>query len=201
MDWNSNLFWCIAGILGSNLFDFIFKEVKPNKILYYKSKTTCLAKENIIEDLNINYYLTYVTIENIGKSIIENKDFSCRGQIIIKTTGRFLMRDTINYDYRKNVYKASVIFKKNNNNKVYNQADVNFDFLPLDCMCTFKFVHTGSIYIDNTLRNGIVIDEDEKKYFRSQKKKFYVSIIISLIIILIYGIVCWIKLFLIFMSS
>lgn len=95
---DSNLFWCIIGIIGGAIFSLIITIIfyiigKTRKRISYNIKTSCLISSNTnkINDLEIKYnnkkidslYLSRIKIKNTGNTIIEKSDFSTTNPLTV----------------------------------------------------------------------------------------------------------------------
>lgn len=98
---NSNLFWCIVGIIGGAIVSTIFYLAsKKRKVISYKISTTTLisSKCSKLKKLKISYknieidnlYVSTIKIKNIGNCIIENNDFAPSAPLSLKTDEIFL---------------------------------------------------------------------------------------------------------------
>lgn len=102
---NSNLFWCIAGILGGAIVSFFISYVfyfkgLTRKRLTYDIKTFSIVsnKINQIKGLEVKYnsteienlYSSTITIKNIGNSIVKEQDLVPSCPISLSTSGQFL---------------------------------------------------------------------------------------------------------------
>ena len=171
MDWNSNLFWCLAGAFLSLLSGLLFYYLGiKRKRLSYEMNTVCLISNNIqqIKGLKVKYksskidelYSTKISIKNIGNSTIEKQDFATTCPILISTNGYFLLNkenDIHFYPVHKsnNIYP---IFDINNSNERCNHIIITFDYLSKYESFSCSLFHTGDISFDGILKEGEILN-------------------------------------------
>ena len=111
---NSNLFWCIIGIIGGAIVSFIisllfyFLGIKKKR-LSYEINTICLISNNInqVKGLKVKYksnkidnlYSSKITIKNIGNVSIEKQDLATNYPLSISTNGQFLLNKSNGIDF------------------------------------------------------------------------------------------------------
>lgn len=169
----SNLFWCIAGIVGGALFSliigalFYFVGIKRKKISYdIKTFPLISNKINKIEGLTVKYhsqeiddlFSSTITIKNTGNSKIESQDFAPLYPLALSTTGKFLI------DKTKGVQLISSK-KSNNIHLLYDLDDRNmcdcitiaYDYISKKDEATLSLIHTGEISVSGELKEGQIL--------------------------------------------
>lgn len=164
--WDTNLFWCVMGLLGGLVTSIIFYYIGlKRKSLTYEITTTTLISNNAsqLENLIISYnnkpidnlYISNIKIINNGNCIIEKNDFVPLAPLSVTTTGKFIA-DSKN---------GMTLFTKNEYNNVYplfryDEADVctgviiAFDYISKKESITCTVFHTGSIEFGGKLKEG-----------------------------------------------
>lgn len=183
---DSNLFWCLVGIVGGAFFSllislfFYFKGLNQKR-LTYNIKTFCIISDKInqIKGLDVKYnsteienlYSSTVTIKNIGNSIIEKNDFAPSCPISIYTDGKFLVDESNGMNLfplnkANNVYP---LFEVDENNGTCDKIIVTFDYLSKKEELTCVIFHTGNISFNGVLKDGKIITpiENEKRKKRN----------------------------------
>lgn len=155
---DSNLFWCIIGIIGGGFLSLLISAVfffigLKRKYLSYYIKTFCLIsnKVNQISDLEIQYhnqkldhlFLSTITFTNTGNSIIEYKDFVPSYLPFLYTNGEFIRSDTLNLDSTELNKNCIIKITYTNNNK----ANLNFDYIAKKGKISLSFFHTEDIFL------------------------------------------------------
>lgn len=170
----SNLYWCIAGIIGGAIFSFIISALfffagLQRKRMSYEVNTFCIVSNKIakIEGLEVKYhskeidnlFASTITIKNIGNSIIESSDFSPSYPLSISTTGKFLI-DTSNGMQLRSSNKANNIYPKFEVDDEYtcNRIFIVFDYIPKHEQLTCSFFHTGEIAVKGVLKDGKILN-------------------------------------------
>lgn len=160
---NSNLFWCIMGILGSGIISFIFHKIAINnkKILYTLSSKKLITNNlSEIDGLDITYQkspikdltTTTINIKSIGKDNIEMKDFAKSSPLCIETSGQFLFKDNIESSL---TYNSNPVNSINLNIKEdFSIVQLEYDYFKKDDLITFTFLHTGDLSITGELKKG-----------------------------------------------
>lgn len=175
---NSNLFWCIIGIVGGAIFSliisfiFYFIGLKRKRINYY-IQTICLVspRTNKIAELEVKYkskyiedlYTSTITIKNIGNSIIEKHDVSPSCPFSISTNGIFLLDNLKNTDlYSSNKTNHShVFFDINSANDTCRNIIFNFEYIDKEEEWTYTVLHTGNISFNGILKEGKITNNTE----------------------------------------
>lgn len=201
---NSNLFWCIVGIIGGAIFSllislfFYFKGLNKKR-LTYDIKTFCIISDKINQIIGLdvkynsteieNLYSSTVTIKNIGNSIIEKDDFAPSCPISISTDGKFLVDESNGMNLfplnkANNVYP---LFETNSDNTKNNKITIAFDYISKKEELTCSLFHTGNISFTGVLKDGKIISPDENRARKKRNSLIYqiflvlIGIIISLI--------------------
>lgn len=197
---DSNLFWCVAGIIGGAIFSFLisylfyFKGL-TKKCLTYEINTFCIMSDKInqIEGLIVKYnsdeikdlYSSTITIKNIGNSIVKSQDFAPSCPISIFASNQFLKS--------QNQYIESYpVGKKTNYNLSFSRmpycVEFNFEYIPKKAIIKFSLFHIGRyISFKGDLMEGEIIPANALK---SRKITIRRIIIFSIeIIILIISVI------------
>ncbi len=171
--WNTNLFWCIVGLLGGVLTSMIFYFIGlKRKALTYEIITTTLISNSAsqLEHLSIKYndktienlFVSNIQIRNIGNCIIEKDDFAPLAPLAVTTTGEF-MTDTKNgmklntYDEYNNVYP---LFISSENGKC-THVSIAFDYISKKEAISCTIFHTGSLNFNGKLKEGKILDNNK----------------------------------------
>lgn len=176
---NSNLFWCIIGIIGGaissgliSLF-FHFKGIKKMR-LAYNIETICIISDKVsqINGLKLKYhyneinnlYSSTITIKNIGNCVIEKQDFAPSSPISLSTNGQFLIDETnkINLFPSNKVNNVYPLFKNDNDNNC-NHITITFDYISKKENLTCSLFHTGNIFFNGVLKDGEIISLNENE--------------------------------------
>lgn len=202
---NSNLFWCIVGIIGGAIFSllisffFYFKGLN-RKRLTYNIKTFCIISDKInqIKGLEVQYnsieidnlFSSTITIKNIGNSVIEKNDFAPSCPISLSTDGKFLVDESNRMNLfplnkANNVYP---IFETDTTHRINNKIIIAFDYISKKEELTCSLFHTGDISFNGILKDGEIISYQEsvkrKKIFM-RILDFIIPTIVSMISILL----------------
>lgn len=187
---DSNLFWCIIGIIGGAIFSllislFFYYKSLNRKRLTYDIKTFCIISDKInqIKGLEVKYnsneienlFSSTITIRNIGNSIIEETDFASSHPLLLSTTGRFFADNSNNIElvnYTKG-NKISLDLGIDLNKKICNQIQINFDFLPQKGTFRFSIFHTEDISFNGILKDGTILVASDA----AKRKKFIRTLI------------------------
>ena len=201
---NSNLFWCIIGIIGGAIVSFIISLLFyflgiNKKRLSYEINTICLISNNInqVKGLKVKYksnkidnlYSSKITIKNIGNVSIEKQDLATNYPLSISTNGQFLLNKSNGIDFYP-IHKANNItpiidFDKSNN--LCNHIIINFDYISKNDEFTCSIFHTGDISFDGILKDGEIIsykDAIQRKKTIMRVLDFIIPIIVSVLSIL-----------------
>lgn len=172
---NSNLFWCIVGIIGGAVVSLIISLIfhligKTRKHISYTVKTSCLISNEIsnINFLEVKYndkkidnlYVSKIVIKNIGNSIIEKNDFSTSNPLSINALKLVICND----DFKDKTYMS----KKNNvdwsfklpSENSFSQLLIDFDYIPKKGVINFNILHTNQIYIKGKLKDGTITKDN-----------------------------------------
>ena len=189
---NSNLFWCIAGIVGGaiastliSLF-FHFKETAKNRLTYEIDTSHIMSdKINQIVGLEVKYnsnninniYSSLITIDNIGNSVIRKHDIVPSCPISISTSGQFLKtKNQYISSYPANkIANYNLLFEENNGE--YNTVRLDFDYIPKKATIRFSLFHTGVISFNGDLIDGNIITPTENR--KREIIKFILQIILG----------------------
>lgn len=200
---DTNLFWCIIGIIGGAVVSFIisyffyFKGL-TKKRLTYEIKTFCIMSDKInqIKGLEVKYNSTQIdnlfsstiTIKNIGNSIIKESDVTPLCPISLSTSGQFL-NDKYEYIESHPINKVSnynLLF--HGMGEIQNSVNFIFDYIPKKAIITFSLFHTGDIIFNGDLMEGEIItpaENQRKQKFKRIMWEFFIyilGILFSLII-------------------
>lgn len=178
---DSNLFWCIIGIVGgaiASLFIssfFYFKGLTKKRLIYdIKTFSIISNKINQIKGLEVKYDSTEIEnlssstiiIKNIGNSVVKEQDLAPLRPISVSTSGQFLKS--------KNEYiESHPINTMPNYNLLFikdNYIKFKFDYIPKKAIITFSLFHTGDIHFDGELIEGEIITPTENQ--KMQKRKY-----------------------------
>ncbi len=174
---DSNLFWCVAGIIGGAIFSLIISYLfylkgQNRKRLTYEIQTFCIIsnKINQIQELEVKYnsseidnlYYSTITIKNIGNSIVKEQDLIPSCPISILTSGQFLNDEP----YRIESLPANKITHYRLSpceiEGACNCIEFNFDYIPKKAVITFSLFHTGDITLNGNLMDGEMICDESK---------------------------------------
>lgn len=198
---DSNLFWCIIGIIGGAIFSFIISLLFfligiKKKRLSFEINTVCLISNNInqVKGLKVKYksnkidnlYSSKITIKNIGNIIIEKQDFATNCPISITTNGQFLLNISNSIDFypvhKGNNIEPIIDIQKINN--TCNHIIINFDYIAKNEEFTCSLFHTGDISFDGVLKDGQILNIND-----AAKRKERYRLLFDLIISMIAGII------------
>ncbi len=195
---DSNLFWCIVGIIGGAIFSlfislFFYLIGKKKKKITYSIETVCLMlnEVNLIDELEIKYnthkikslYSSSIVIRNTGNSIIDKNDFALSNPLSFITNGEFLI----------NSKNQSSLFTSNRNDSlavnlieedgVIKKIDIKFDYISKKEAITFTIAHTDDIFFNGKLKEGKIIKLNElfDIDFLMDKYSHYLFIVVALI--------------------
>ena len=191
---DSNLFWCIVGIIGGAIVSFIisllfyFLGIKKKR-LSYEIDTLCLISNNInqVKGLKVKYksnkidnlYSSKITIKNIGNVNIEKQDLATNYPLSISTNGQFLLNKSNGIDFYP-IHKANnitPIINFENSNNLCNHIIINFDYISKNDEFTCSIFHTGDISFDGVLKDGEIIS-----YKEAMKRRKTIMRVIDMII-------------------
>lgn len=170
---NSNLFFCLVGIIGGAIFSFIISFIfyllsKSKKSIKCTIKTSSFISNKIIDvdcfdiqydHTNIKkYYLSIVKIKNSGNCTIERNDFSNSHPLSISS---------LDFILGANLQKRTHIIEDNNvgwsfksppasSNLKSHQILIDFEYIPPKGIISFCILHTKKILIDGYLKNDII---------------------------------------------
>lgn len=179
---NSNLFWCIIGIVGGAIFSLIISLIfflvgLKRKKLNYNIQTFCLVSQKInqIKGLEVKYnskeienlYSSTITIKNIGNSVIEKQDVSPSCPLSLSTNGVFLSKDfndTNLYSSNKtnHVFASFTIDESNNEAR---HIILNFEYMAKKEEWTCTVLHTGDITFNGVLKDGKISNTAKKEIY------------------------------------
>lgn len=178
---NSNLFWCIIGIIGGAFFSllisfvFYFKGLNRKRLTYdVKTFSIVSNKINQIEGLEVKYnsvdienlYTSTITIKNIGNSIIRPQDLVPSCPISLSTSGQFLNAKMEVIESHPANKKTQYNLSFENKNKICNYVKVDFDYIPKKAVITYSIFHTGNINFNGDLMEGDVVTPSENQHRR-----------------------------------
>ena len=178
MNLNSNLFWCIVGIVGGAILSFIISLIfyfisTKRKRLSYSIKTFCLVsdKVNQINNLEIKYncneienlYSSTLIIKNVGNSIIEKQDFALLYPPLLYTNGEFLIDKSNTFLYGS-VDNFGITYNTDSNNKI-TKIIFEFDYIPIKGSISCSFFHTDNISFECKLKDGKIVQIQEESKF------------------------------------
>lgn len=196
---DSNLFWCIVGIIGGAIFSFVISLIfhligKSRKHISYSVKTSCLISNDInkINNLEVKYndkkidnlYLSRINIKNTGNSIIEKDDFSTSNPLSINALKFTLSNsDFENKTYLNDNNNVDWSFRLSAPNE-FSQLFIDFEYIPKHGIISFSVLHTDKVFIKGKLKDGTIY----KKLILS-KEEIYRHIIIGLLSGILSGII------------
>lgn len=177
---DSNLFWCISGIIGGGMLSLIISSFfyffgLKRKRLTYKIDTFSLIPyymENN-NDLKMTYrskelerlYCSIITIKNSGNCLLEKSDFSSPNPVIINTDGQFILSDYSRNNIISRDCKGNPTCQYDSNYCYY--VIINFDFIPKKEKIVFKLLHTEPhIYIETALKEGKIRKNENNLYIQ-----------------------------------
>lgn len=184
MNMNTNLFWCVLGIIGGAVFSFLISLIfhfisMKRKRLNYSIHTFCIVsnKINQIKGLEVKYnskeienlYSSTITIKNVGNSIIEKQDVSPSCPFSIYTNGIFLLNeinDTSILSSNKTNNINTSFYSDKHNNECSNIL-FNFEYIAKKEIWTYTVLHTGDISFAGALKDGKIIRVTDSFYFDS----------------------------------
>lgn len=179
---DSNLFWCIIGIVGGAVFSLIISLIfflvgLKHKKLNYNIQTFCLVSQKInqIKGLEVKYnskeienlYSSTITIKNIGNSVIEKQDVSPSCPFSISTNGVFLLNnfnDTNLYSSNKSNH-VFASFNIDGTNNETSHIILNFEYIAKKEEWTYTVFHTGDITFNGVLKDGKIINTVKKETY------------------------------------
>lgn len=181
---NSNLFWCMCGIIGGSVLSLIisscFHYFTPNKKrISYGIKTFPIVSENKHnkdKDCSIplneeTMYRSKIIIRNSGYTFIEQNDFVQSRPISLSTDGKFIIDNQNIFSFECNDYTN--ISTKFNEKRPTNHVVINFDYLAQDDTITGSFIHTGNITFDAMLKDGSITNS----YILTKCKSWVIKLI------------------------
>ena len=179
---DSNLFWCIMGIIGGAIFSLIISMTfhfisKKRKNILYKIKTVkIISSANLkLNNLELKYNtrnienlcLSTIQIKNIGNSIIEKEDIA--SPIHIFTGGQFL----INTNNEHALFlistprNESASYTIDESTKSCNVITLDFKYISKRSELNFSVYHTDNpVFLQGFLKEGKILDEDEISLFK-----------------------------------
>lgn len=191
---NSNLFWCIVGIMGGAIFSFIISSLfyfkgLTRKRLTYDIKTFSIVsnKVNQIKGLEVKYnsieienlYTSTITIKNIGNSVVKQQDLVPSCPISLSTSGQFLNSKMEVIESRPLNKKTRYNLSFETKNNICNYIKFNFDYIPKKAIITYSIFHTGDIIFNGDLMEGDVVTPSENQ----QRRKIF-NILINILSII-----------------
>lgn len=197
---NTNLFWCIIGIVGGAITSFVisylfyFKGLMKKR-LTYDIKTFSIVSEKInqIEGMEIKYksleidnlYSSTITVKNIGNSIIKEQDLAPLCPLSVSTSGFFLKAksDCIVSQPVNKISQYALSFQGNEG--TYNYVKLDFDYIPKKAIITYSLFHTGDIIFNGDLMDGEIVTPI--KIQRQKKIKYFLSNFLTIIVSVILG--------------
>lgn len=185
---DSNLFWCIVGIVGGAIFSLIISLIfyligLKKKKISYEIETSCLIlnEVSLIDNLEIKYntntiknlYSSSITIINSGNSIIDKNDFSLSNPLSFITNGEFLINKTnktnlINSNKNENLNVTLI-----EENARIRKLNIEFDYISKNEFITFTVFHTDNIFFNGKLKDGKIINLNNN----SKYKLFFINLI------------------------
>lgn len=198
---DSNLFWCIIGIIGGAIFSLLISLLfyyvgLKRKRLTYNIKTFCIIsnKINQINGLEVKYnsnvidnlYSSTITIKNIGNSIIEKQDFAPLCPLSVLTNGKFLVDESngINLFPLNKANNVYPLFEINEDNGACNRFVIAFDYISKKEELTCSIFHTGEISVKGELKDGKFLNEEDTIANVKSKMRFlfaFLAFLLSLI--------------------
>lgn len=192
---NTNLFWCIIGIVGGAIFSlfislfFYFKGLNKRRLGYY-IKTFCIVSKKINQIIGLevkynsteinNLFSSTITIKNIGNSIIEKQDFAPSFPISISTDDIFLANNITNFRSSNKVTNVKPLFEIDSNGTC-NKITIDFDYIPKKEEIIFSVYHTGNIELNGLLKDGEIINYQNLNQKRQPLMHILESIIPTII--------------------
>lgn len=168
----SDLFWCIAGIIGGALVSFIISAIfffvgLKRKRISCEFRTFCIYSNKFIgiEGLEVKYhsnkidnlYSSTMIIKNTGNSIIENSDFSQSHALSATTTGKFLTDISYTKIISSNKLNNAHLHFEVDDKNTCNCISIVFDFLSKNDELYCTFFHTGQASPICILKEGKVL--------------------------------------------
>lgn len=175
---NSNLFWCVMGIIGSTVFSLIisllfYLKSKKRKRLTYEIKTTSIISNKIqqVKGLEVKYksseienlYCSTITIKNIGNSIVKKQDLVPSCPIHILTSGQFLNAEPYCIEASPQDRTTAYSLSEQEIDGICKYIEFVFDYIPQKAIITYSLFHTGKIKFEGDLMDGKIIAVDIPK--------------------------------------
>lgn len=178
---NSNLFWCIIGIVGGAIVSsiislFFFLVGLKRKKINYNIQTFCLVSKKInqIKGLEVKYnskeienlYSSTITIKNVGNSIIEKQDISPSCPFSLSTNGVFLLNNfnDTNLLSSNKTNPVFVSFNIDGSNNEVRHIILNFEYMAKKEEWTYTVFHTGDITFNGVIKDGKISNVTKEIY-------------------------------------
>lgn len=175
---DSNLFWCIIGIVGGAIASFLisyifyFKGLTKKRISYDIKTSPIFSNIKKIKGLEIKYnsieienlYFSEITIKNIGNSIIKKEDLVPSCPISVLTNKQFSKNNIERIEYNSVCINANYEFSINQEN---NCIKLDFDYIPKKAIIKFSLVHIGDIYFNGDLFDGEIISSKKNNHTKN----------------------------------
>lgn len=198
---DSNLFWCIVGIIGGAIVSLFFYIIgSKRKIIKYNinSEQLISTDTSLLDGIDVIYnskplselYKTTVTFENAGNSNIELNDFSTKNPLsIIVSNGEFLSTDITHYQNggHKNYVPCDVhttIYQQKSKPYVYERATVKFEYISPKQSIKCIVYHTGDLQVYGDLKEGKLVNKTRKKHNLSILEKSIFSLLTIMLLLI-----------------
>lgn len=175
MDWNTNLFWCIIGVIGGAIVSTFFYliNIKRKRLLCIINTTPIVYnKISKLKGVTISHdnkpihalYVTKIDIKNIGNSIIEPSDFAPVEPLYLITSGTFFTDENSSSKIKtnKNFNNAHVTYVNDRTNKICIKSVINFDYIAKKETITITLFHSDEIYFHGKLKDGKIIKNERE---------------------------------------
>lgn len=199
---DSNLFWCIVGIIGGAIVSLFFYIIgSKRKIIEYNinSEQLISTDASLLDGIDVIYnsqpiselYRTTISFINTGNSNIELNDFSTKNPLsIIVSNGKFLSSDIAHYKNggRKNYVPCDVhttIYQQKSKPYVYERAAVKFEYIAPKQSIKCIVYHTGDLQVYGDLKEGKLVNKTHKKRNLSILEKGIFSLLSIIILVIL----------------
>ena len=169
---DSNLFWCVVGIIGGAILSAIISLIffilskRRRKISYIKhTYKVIMDKLPKINELEIKYKgndvtdLSYSQVEftNSGNETLELDDFPKSKHLSISTKGQFFINtpNELEIASSNNDITIDVIIIS------HQKIEINFDYLNPHDKIIFNILHTDNINVNGNIKGGRLIDNTQ----------------------------------------
>lgn len=184
---NSNLFWCIIGIIGGALVSLLYF------LLGLERKILKVSLDSF--ELNINnkkYYFSDIQICNKGNTIIDKNDFNPLSPFSFAfrdENGNILCKENIIENNQKWKYKFSISRDDICRSSFLKEIHLIYDYFSKKDVIHLYIFHTSILFIIGELKQGKIIYKNFNLYNLHNKKNIMQNIIENSHIIDEYGLI------------